>query len=451
MDHFLGVVLQELPISNMGSAIMPNASVTISLDEFLTISAASMPFTDLGNGMYQFNLGDLAPGAAGQIFLDIDTECSDDVILDQSLCITAEMSPISDCAIIDGYTGPDINIIGECTPDSVKFLISNTSGNMLIPYEFIVIEDEILRSQENIILLAGESETIGKEANGSTFSLVTNQVAENLFSRQISAFVEACSGNGMDVRVGYANMFPLNDEEPHLDIECLEVRGSFDPNDKNGLPSGFTITRNIDIGILIDYTIRFENIGNDTAFTIKVEDEIANELDLSTLQVLGSSHEVTITSQDRNLIFTFPNANLTPPMQDCILAQGYVKFQIAHQEGLALRTAIRNQAEIFFDFNSPIITNETFHTLGLDFPTSTNKVEENSKELQISPNPAQNLIRLNIGEEIQGEVLAVDLYGQHHSLLKSSNLYDISHLVPGFYIIKTNQNKTSYVGKLIIQ
>jgi hypothetical protein len=45
-------------------------------------------------------------------------------------------------------------------------------------------------------------------------------------------------------------------------------------------------------------------------------------------------------------------------------SHGFLKFTIQQKKDVALGTKIRNNAAIYFDFNAPIFTNTTLHTVG---------------------------------------------------------------------------------------
>jgi hypothetical protein len=44
-------------------------------------------------------------------------------------------------------------------------------------------------------------------------------------------------------------------------------------------------------------------------------------------------------------------------------SNGYVSFRINLKSDSKVGTVVKNHAEIYFDKNQPILTNETFHTL----------------------------------------------------------------------------------------
>ncbi|HPW27127.1 MAG TPA: hypothetical protein PLY31_08320, partial [Tenuifilaceae bacterium] len=73
--------------------------------------------------------------------------------------------------------------------------------------------------------------------------------------------------------------------------EEVSVTGSFDPNDKTArTSSGWSDTLYyIDVDTWVDYTIRFQNTGTDTAFTVVVTDTIPlrSDRDTSKIKVLS--------------------------------------------------------------------------------------------------------------------------------------------------------------------
>jgi Leucine-rich repeat (LRR) protein len=90
------------------------------------------------------------------------------------------------------------------------------------------------------------------------------------------------------------------------------VRGSFDPNDKlvskTTLPPAYDVEKD-----RLIYTIRFQNTGTDTAFYVRVKDEMPANLNLSTLRVINASHAYQLIVREKNIVeFTFPNINFYP-------------------------------------------------------------------------------------------------------------------------------------------
>ena len=115
---------------------------------------------------------------------------------------------------------------------------------------------------------------------------------------------------------------------------------------------------------MLDYLIRFQNTGNDTAFTVVVRDTMDTQLNLSTLTIIGNSHPVqySVTGQN-HVAFTFPNILLVDSNTNEPLSHGYIAYRIALDSGLTTPATIENAAGIYFDFNAVVATNTVSTTL----------------------------------------------------------------------------------------
>jgi uncharacterized repeat protein (TIGR01451 family) len=63
-------------------------------------------------------------------------------------------------------------------------------------------------------------------------------------------------------------------------------------------------------GDWIDYLIRFQNTGNDTAINVVVTDTLDTKLEPSSFEMIGSSHPPISQRKGRNLSFEFYNIML---------------------------------------------------------------------------------------------------------------------------------------------
>ncbi len=225
------------------------------------------------------------------------------------------------------------------------------------------------------------------------------------------------------------------------------VRSSFDPNDKQVYPLGKGSEGYIgkNSGQSLRYHIRFQNTGNDTAFNIVVIDTLSNSLDVATFNAIGASHPFTTELLADNVVkFTFFNVLLVDSNVNEALSHGYVAFTISPKKGLAIGTKIRNNADIYFDFNEPVKTNTTIITF--DDPVSVKKVYS-PDNFKVYPNPGSGhfTIELNkpINSEEQVQVQISDVYGRivMEKVYTSQILnMDISELESSVYIIKVLRN-----------
>ncbi|WP_027419578.1 FG-GAP-like repeat-containing protein [Crocinitomix catalasitica] len=142
----------------------------------------------------------------------------------------------------------------------------------------------------------------------------------------------------------------------------------YDPNDKLVTPAGID-----SIGIIpnstesLEYTIRFQNTGTDTAFNIIIKDLLDPNLDWRSLDPIASSHPMTVSvNHPGDVSFKFENIMLPDSNVNFLGSQGFVRYRINLLEDLSAGTQIKNYADIYFDANPPVITNTTINTIGCD-------------------------------------------------------------------------------------
>ncbi|MCZ4410174.1 T9SS type A sorting domain-containing protein [Cryomorphaceae bacterium 1068] len=139
---------------------------------------------------------------------------------------------------------------------------------------------------------------------------------------------------------------------------------AYDPNDKSVSPVGNGEEGYIALDQELEYLIRFQNTGTDTALTVVVRDYLCQELDWSTFEPVASSHPMQVSLSEEGLAtFTFDNIMLPDSNVDFLGSQGFLKFRILPEDNLLPNTPISNKADIYFDFNPPITTNEVHNTI----------------------------------------------------------------------------------------
>lgn len=150
----------------------------------------------------------------------------------------------------------------------------------------------------------------------------------------------------------------LNDSDVSDNIFHLAetLIGAYDPNDKTCL-EGHELP-NTDIGKYLHYLIRFQNTGTAPAQNVVVEDFIdINKYDLTSIQILATSHTADITINNHLLQFYFHNIMLPDSFSNEPESHGYILFKIKTKTNLPYSSTIENDADIYFDYNEPIITN----------------------------------------------------------------------------------------------
>ena len=139
---------------------------------------------------------------------------------------------------------------------------------------------------------------------------------------------------------------------------------AYDPNDKSIDPIGISTQGYVLNDTKMEYLVRFQNTGNDTAKNVMIRDQLDTDLDWSTMYPVASSHPMQVwIEQDGEAIFNFENIMLPDSGADFIGSQGFVKFVIDMKPNLIQGTTLLNEAHIYFDFNPAVITNRTLNTI----------------------------------------------------------------------------------------
>lgn len=143
-----------------------------------------------------------------------------------------------------------------------------------------------------------------------------------------------------------------------------QVFCAYDPNDKTVSPVGLGNPGYIAPDQSLEYLVRFQNTGNDTAITVMIRDQFDPDLDWSTFQFVSASHPISVWMEDDGeMVFYFENIMLPDSNVNFAASQGFVKYSISPLASLEPGTQLLNNAGIYFDYNSPVLTNYTLNTI----------------------------------------------------------------------------------------
>ena len=247
------------------------------------------------------------------------------------------------------------------------------------------------------------------------------------------------------------------DQTPADNVSTIQrtVVNSYDPNSKEVLPAGDVTPAQVNAGLELDYTIRFQNTGNDTAYFVRLIDTLSSNLDLGTFQWVGESHTAHWDiNQNRVLIVDFDNINLVDSIANEPGSHGFFRYKVAALTTLGLGDRIENTANIYFDFNSPIVTN-TVLTLVAD-PLSVYSPQAES-QLIVYPVPANDQLFFKWKSESHREakVKIIDTYGKtcaSFDLNTTGATVNVSDLAEGMYFFQvTEQGKLLEAGKFLLR
>lgn len=454
-----------LHYANNGTAVANNAFIDVSFDNFLVLDTSniSVNWSSLGNNSYRFEIGNVGIDEYGTIPLSVYVSCS--ATLGQTHCSSAQIYPVSNC-LLPAWNGAVINVNATCNNDSVIFTINNSGAANSSALYYYIVQDTLITSTGNIAVSAGQSTPIViPTPNGSTYTLVVQQepgYPAVLGDSLLSVSIEGCGGN---INTGIVTQFSNYDGSPFLDIDCRMNIGAYDPNDKQGFPAGFGPNNYITPNTTLDYLIRFQNTGTDTAFTVIIRDTIPNELDITSIIPGASSHNYTYFIHGENaqvIDFVFNNIQLPDSNVNEPASNGFVKFKIQQSANNPLGTVIENKAGIYFDFNEPVITNTTHHLLGEDFIGSNVVSVQQPKHtvpfmVKVFPNPSGDDVYFEVHSTLSGnyQLELIDALGSQVMMRNLSNFkttINKGSLPAGvyFYRIGNAQGNSTY-GKLIIK
>lgn len=447
----------HLTYSNYSDVAADSATVTLSLDPLLSLQSASLPLTALANNNYSFYIGEIAPLETGSFRATVVVDCNAE--LGQTHCSSATISIANDCPP-DPLPKPVVEVDATCEGDSVAFTIRN-AGTVPMATEagFIIIEDLIVMRQGQFQLPAQEETVIKCPANGNTARMYAGQApGEPPFFAATSA-IEGCNGPFLP---GIWNMFPeVLERRQSTDRDCQPNIGSYDPNDKQAVPTGYGDEHYIGRGVGLNYKIRFQNTGTDTAFTVVVRDTLSQWLDASSIRPGAASHPYNLQIVGPGVLqFTFENILLPDSTTSLAGSQGYLSFEIEQQKDLPLETLIENRAGIYFDFNAAVMTNTTFHRVGEKFITLVDTWEPDRAGVLVKaiPNPAdaETLLQVDgLPNSFPQHLQVFDLQGKMLQELNSeTGVFQLksSALKTGVYLFHISQNGQSVGrGKLMVQ
>jgi len=400
----------HLDYCNYGPIQAEGAYVEVALDSLLSYVSSSIQPSAINGNVLTFPLGDIAPEDCGHLEIEVAVDCN--ALPGMTVCTEAHIYPDSICdQPAPSWSGAYVEVEAECQGDSVLFRLKNTGTGPMSEYlEYIVIEDAVLLRSGAFKLIPGETMDVKAPADGSTWRLSAGQEPGAPGLGRPTIAVEGCVNGGGPASTGFVNQFSENDADPFLSSQCILVTNSYDPNDKQALPTGFGAEHNIFANTDLEYMIRFQNTGTDTAFRVVLLDTLSPFLDPATFRAGASSHPYRYDlTENGTLRFTFqpialPHSSVNEPGSN-----GFVTFRIAQKRDLPVGTRIENRAGIYFDFNLPVITNTVFHTVHAPWLKLVSVDQPGVAPLltfQAFPNPFVEQVTVQLeGEEIADAVL----------------------------------------------
>ncbi len=266
----------------------------------------------------------------------------------------------------------------------------------------------------------------------------------------VNSPVETPAVNLGDVLNFTTNISPLvEDAMPNDNTFAFNqvVIGSYDPNDITCLQGDLVAPS--EIGNYLHYIVNFENTGNYFAENVVVKTIVdTSKYDISSLQPLNSSHNMTTRIVDNKVEFIFEGINLdavggNPPVG----GHGNVLFKIKSKSDLVNGDQVTKMSNIYFDYNAPITTNDAQTT----YASLSNTIVELDDSFTVYPNPSQSVVNIKSAHTIE----SIELYDVQGRILEKrfensdSVTIDLSSRDNGIYFLKITSEKGSKVEKVV--
>jgi len=258
----------------------------------------------------------------------------------------------------------------------------------------------------------------------------------------LSVDTNAQSGDTVCIQVSVSPVSGDNNPLNNTLNYCYSVVNSFDPNSKEVYPSivppGYED--------YLTYTIHFQNVGTYSALSIRIKDVLDENLDPSTFQLAGYSHNCTVSLTENELYVWFPAINLPDSASNPDGSCGFIQYRIKPVSALPSWTHIPNTASIYFDYNNPVVTNTATCVFGYQgVPEQTDP----GAGINVFPNPASDEINIS-GITCPALVAVYDISGK---LLISEDIstpvLNIGSLQTGMYFLEIRTEKDDVVRRFL--
>ena len=287
---------------------------------------------------------------------------------------------------------------------------------------------------------------------GNTITWTLDQFSPlDVFNFEIIVKTDLLTPAGAPIQIVAETPFPTDAHAADNTYYLQEtVVSSYDPNDKVVSPEKISPPELTNAPLT--YTIRFQNTGNAATEFVFLQDTISPLLDLSTLQVVASSHPVRVKFKAERLVeFIFSPLSLLPESESESGSQGFVRFTIRALPNLQIGEVVANTAYIYFDYNQPVITN----TVGTEIK-AVQTVSVETLPIEIAPNPTKlsAILKVPVPKSASGILYLYNPMGQQvlqQTTLDNQCIVSVQAFPAGIYTIHWKIAGRVFVGKLVVE
>lgn len=353
---------------------------------------------------------------------------------------------IRDFCVVANGVHPDVEVvvmpIGIANPgfDSDYKIVYRNKGNQTISGNItFTYDDGVL---DFVSALPSTSSSAAGSLTWNYTNLLPFEDRAIAVKLNLNGPMETPPANNGDV-LNFSVTAPVTaDESPANNTFALAqtVTGSYDPNDILCLEGA--VLPPSSIGSYLHYVVNFENTGTASATFVVVKLTInPADFDVNTLQMMNSTHPVYVRMNGNVVEFIFDAINLYAG------DHGNILFKLKSKNNLVAGDNVVNNANIYFDYNWPVQTNDA-NTV---FQILSRGHFEKDDSVHVYPNPVKNTISIKADTTVQ----SAQLYDVQGRLLESVSgiveSMDISARAAGIYFLKVKTEKGIKTEKIVKQ
>lgn len=358
----------------------------------------------------------------------------------------------ADFCITSSQTINDVNVvllpITQARPgfDAYYQLIFENTGTTLLSGDVVLNFDNASQSFVN----ASPTES-ASSSNTLTFNYTNLQPFEIRTIDVVMNTFPPTTVNDGDILNFTAAINPIAGDQ-HVEDNTFNlaqtVVNSYDPNDKQVLQgSEISLPQASEY---LDYIIRFQNTGSASAINVVITDQLNSKLDWETIKPISASHDYTVRILNGDFVeFSFENINLPAQQDDEAGSNGFVAFKIKPKQDVIVGDVITGKANIYFDYNAPIITNIVSTEIVEPLSIPENEIKS---VIKLYPNPVGDQFKIEVTNSNSIiHVKIFDVSGKQLLTFKPSENYNVRDLASGVYFVSVETSDGTETKKIIKQ
>jgi hypothetical protein len=360
-----------ITVRNEGTGPSSNLLLHVSIDPFLTLTGASIPYTPNGDGV-DFEMPPM--NGLAETIIKIETLLSCDVQLGATHAVSATLTPV-ECK--PNWDGPIFSVKGRCAGNSVQFDLKNEGGGGSgASSQYRVMADQLVVAGFTPVALpeGAAAQTLSFPADGRTWRVELDQATGYPGLSHPSATVEGCGtgANGL-YSVSFENAWRADDGVIGS-ATALVANTTGVPNKVAEAPRGLGYFNLVADKLPLEYTARMLNPLAVPATEVEFVLTFSPTLDVSTFQALSYNAPIQ-TSIDGAGALHVKMKNVQIDTGTGPDAYAMVRFRIKPFQNTPPDSAQASnyliRAVAFVNHSGPFPLSLGFHNYSQSFPNTT--------------------------------------------------------------------------------